>query len=128
MANAGPLWQTPLILLVVIAAAAWVAFHFRRANTLLQRWAAASGYRILDRQWRLLRRGPFFLTTSGGQEVYRVIVEDSAGNIRKAYVRCGGYFLGMLSNRVDVRWDANPGGPPGFPVIMPDHSPDERWQ
>ena len=37
--------------------------------------------------------------------IYYVTVRDSAGRTRHAWVRCGGYFLGMLSDNMDVRWE-----------------------
>ena len=115
-----------LVVLLIAGAMAGLVFHFSRAGTLLDRWAASNGFVILEREWRPLVRGPFFFTTSKGQEVYRVVVRDRVGTIRKGYVRCGGFLLGMLSDNVEVRWDAEPLHRPGFPVILPnDRPPDE---
>ena len=116
--NSTPLF--PLFaLLVVVLAAASVIFHYTRAGILLDRWAAENGYRILHRELRRLRRGPFFFTTSTGQEVYRVTVEDLQGGVRSGYVRCGSWVLGMLSSNMEVRWDEPPIHRPGFPVVFP---------
>ncbi len=82
-----------------------IAWHFSRSRSLLEQWAAANGYRIISAQYRNLVRGPFFWTTSKGQTVYRVTVEDADGRQRDGWVRCGGWFLGLLSDRVQVRWD-----------------------
>ena len=63
-------------------------------------------YRIVRQEYRTFFRGPFFWSSSKGQTVYYVVVEDSAGARQSGYVRCGGWWLGLLSVRVEVRWDA----------------------
>jgi hypothetical protein len=82
-----------------------IVWHFSRSRGLLEKWAAANGFRIIESNYRNLVRGPFFWTTSKGQTVYRVTVEDARGQRRSGWVRCGGFFLGLLSDRVTVRWD-----------------------
>ena len=106
--------------------AASVVFHYTRSGILLDLWAAENGYRILERELRRFRRGPFFFTTSKGQEVYRVVVEDCQGAVRGGYVRCGSWVLGMLSSHVEVRWDPELIHQPGFPVVFPPDRTDEQ--
>lgn len=97
-----------MFFIVLIFAAIGIAsifWDFSRSDSLLNRWAASSGLRILECERRYLRRGGFFWTTSKGQVVFYVTVEDREGGVRHAYVRVGGHWLGLLSDRVDVRWD-----------------------
>jgi hypothetical protein len=82
-----------------------LVWHFGRSSSLLHQWAAQNGYRIISQQYRNFFKGPFFWTSGKGQTVYYVVVEDSIGNSRRGWVRCGGWFLGLLSNNVEVRWD-----------------------
>ena len=82
-----------------------IAWHFGRSRSLLETWAAENGYRIISSQYRFLARGPFFWTTSKSQSVYRVEVQDPAGRRRTGYVRCGTWLGGLLSNKVEARWD-----------------------
>ncbi len=82
-----------------------IMWPFWRSGDLIDRWAAAHGYRVVDRQYCWFWQGPFFFTTSKGQTVYRVTVELPDGGHRRGYVRCGGWWFGLLSERVDVRWD-----------------------
>ena len=114
-----------VVILFVVLGIASLIFHFSRAKTMLERWAARNGLRLLEREARILARGPFFLSTATGQEVFRILVQDQQGQVRRGYVRCGGFLFGMLSDRVDVRWDADPPRQPGFPVVFPD-APDRR--
>jgi hypothetical protein len=102
---------------IAITAITW---RFHRGQTLLRRWAASSGYRLHDHEVRWLVRGPFFWTTSKAQMVYRVTVEDNTGHLRRGWVRCGSWLGGLLSDRVDVRWDDGGVYQPGFPVITKD--------
>ena len=97
----------PIILIgivgVAIAAASWW-WCTSRARDLIDNWATQCGFRVVDSRYCWFWNGPFFLTTSKGQMVYYVTVEDRDGRVRRAWVRCGGWFLGMMSDRVDVEW------------------------
>jgi hypothetical protein len=86
----------------VVAALAWQS----RSQSLMVRWAAQHGYQILHYEYRTFRRGPFFWTTSRGQTVYYVEVLDGQGERHKGWLRCGGWFVGLLSNQVEVRWES----------------------
>ena len=90
------------VLLIGIVSLTW---HFSRSRGMLERWAAENGYQLLSDEYRWISRGPFFWTTGKGQTVYRVSVRDSAGRVRNGWVKCGGFFLGLLSDKVQVRWD-----------------------
>ena len=94
-----------LILLVIAAAAVSLFWHFSRSRSILENWAAQNGYEILERQYRTFFKGPFFWTSSRGQMVYYVKVRDQSGQVRTGWVRCGGWFLGMFSDKADVRWE-----------------------
>jgi hypothetical protein len=89
---------------VLIFLALW--WHFGRSSSLLHQWAAKNGYRIVRQEYRYFFKGPFFWTSSKGQTVYYVVVEDSGGTRRSGWVRCGGWWLGLVSDNVEVRWDA----------------------
>jgi len=91
-----------LAVVFMIASAIW---YYRRAQSLLQRWADENGLQIMASQHRILDRGPFFWTTGRGQVVYYVTVVDAAGRTRRGYVRCGSFWGGLLSDKTEVRWD-----------------------
>jgi hypothetical protein len=88
--------------IVVIGSMAW---HFSRSRSVLEQWAVENGFEILHSEYRNLVRGPFFWTTSKGQTVYYVRVRDSKGTERSGWVRCGGWFLGLMTDRAEVRWE-----------------------
>jgi hypothetical protein len=77
----------------------------RRAEQLLDQWAADNGVQIVQREYRLFRKGPFFWTSGRGQLVYYFIAQDRFGMQRAGWARCGSWFLGMLSDRIEVRWE-----------------------
>jgi hypothetical protein len=104
------------VLVLVIAIVFW---HCNRSAAILQKWADDNGYQILEKEFRHFFKGPFFLTASKNQSVYRVTVLDKGGQERSGWVVCGGWWLGMLSDHVKVRWDE---------VTQPAQSPmRDRW-
>jgi hypothetical protein len=78
---------------------------YRRADRMLTEWAARHGYRIIESQRHKLWKGPFLLSSSNNQVVYRVTVQDAQGNIRRGWVRCGNYRFGPWKKLIDVKWD-----------------------
>ncbi len=83
----------------------FLAWHFRRSRDLVERWANANAYTIVAIERRHICAGPFFWLRGRGHEVFRIVVRDSRGEQRGAYVRTGGWFLGQLSEDVTVKWD-----------------------
>ena len=103
MNNGGPAVFVFLIVIVlVILSMTWT---FSRSTSIIETWARENGYRLLSSEYRWLAKGPYFFRTSKGQTVYRVTVQDAQGRTRSGYVRCGGWMFGLLSDKVDVRWD-----------------------
>src|SRR5262249_34539903 len=92
----------PLVIALGVFATYW---DFSRARAMLERWAQRNGFHIVGRHYSNLSKGPFFWTTSRGQVVYRITVEAGGGVGPSGWARCGGWFLGMLSDRVQVVWD-----------------------
>lgn len=89
---------------VVFAIAVYI-WHFSRSSALLMQWAHDNGFEILHHDYRYFNRGPFFWTSSKWQTVYHVKVSDRDGHIRTGWVRCGSFLLGVMSDRVEVRWE-----------------------
>lgn len=98
----GFIFMAALVIFVVIFTLAW---RYGRSGSLLSKWAAQNGYRIIHKEYRFLRKGPFFWTLANGQAVYYVVALDSAGNKGRGWVRCGSWWFGLLSDKVEVRWD-----------------------
>jgi hypothetical protein len=75
--------------------------HFGRSSSLLQQWVAQNGHRVVRQEYRTFFRGPFFWTTTKGQTVYYVAVEDPTGKQRAGWE----LVVWPWSNSVEVRWD-----------------------
>ena len=93
-----------MLALVGVVVVLLVVWSHGRAQALLRGWAERNGYRLLHQECRYFFKGPFFWTSGRNQVVYRVTVEDAAGR-RSGFVRVGGWFFGLLSDQVEVRWD-----------------------
>lgn len=94
-----------VVVILVIVAFASLALRFSRSQSVLDQWADENGFEILHSEYRNFFRGPFFLTTSKGQTVYYVRIRDRQGVERAGWVRCGGWFLGLMSDKAEVRWE-----------------------
>src|SRR5689334_4578654 len=94
-----------LIVAVLALVLMFWRWQLRRGDEILRNWAAASGYRIVDQEYKPFFTGPFFWTTAKGQMVYRVLVDDMKGHTRSGWVRCGSWLWGVWSDQADVRWD-----------------------
>ena len=97
-----------------------IVWTFSRSAKMLEEWARANGFRLLEKEYRWFTKGPFFWRSGKNQTVYRITVQDSQGQVHRGWARCGGWFMGLWSNQVDVRWDEQPRHQPGFPVVMHD--------
>jgi hypothetical protein len=93
------------VTLAVLLAASLMFWHLKRSRELLERWADDNRYQIVESSYRHLLRGPFFWTSSKGQTVYRVTVRDAKGVERSGWVRCGSWWTGLFSDKVEVRWE-----------------------
>ncbi len=104
MDNALPAMGFVIFLIVAVA---MVTVHFSRAESILKQWAEENGYEIISSEHRWFG-GAFLWKKSRGQEVYYVTVRTLNGQIRRGWVRCGGWFLGTLSDQAAVEWDEYP--------------------
>jgi hypothetical protein len=97
----------PVLLILVFLAFGVVMtiWTFSRARQILEGWAADKGYQIVSSQFRWLRRGPFFWTSSKGQMVYYVVVRTPHGRTRRGWVRCGGFFWGVMRDKAEAKWE-----------------------
>jgi hypothetical protein len=80
-------------------------WNVARSQAMLSRWAAENDYQILDSNYRLFCRGPFFWNSSKSQSVFRVTILDRQGHTHTGWVRCGSWVLGLWSEQTEVRWD-----------------------
>jgi hypothetical protein len=115
-----------IVLAILLAGICAMGWHYGRAQTLLDRWAVRCGVKLVAAEYRWIARGPFWWRASRGQAVFRVEVIDGFGQYHRGWVRCGSWYLGLLSDTADAVWDVPkaPTGPRGFPVIVkppPDH-------
>jgi len=94
-------------IVIILIAVCWVAlsatWHWFRSRFLLKQWAKTHGYELVKMTMSWTKIGPF--CPSKRQGVYQIRVRDGRGRERRGWVRCGGYFLGFLVDKVGVEWD-----------------------
>lgn len=90
--------------LLIGLSAGFTYWKFTRSRILLEQWAHRNEYSIVKSERRSIVTGPFVWTSSRNQTIYFVTITDKTGKRRNVWVRCGGYYLGALSDEVDVRW------------------------
>lgn len=98
-----------LILLIIVTAILVLAITayliIGRSKKIVQAWADSQGYELLKCHYRAARKGPFLLTSSSGQTTCRISIRTSDGRIKNGWIKCGGFFLGIMNNKVKVVWD-----------------------
>ena len=100
-----------LILILFVIVAIIFAFAFAtylivgRSKKIVQAWADSNGYELLECQYRANRISPFLLTCSSGQTVCKISVRTQDGRVRNGWIKCGGFFLGIMNDKVKVVWD-----------------------
>ena len=94
-----------VFVVITVLAIASFAWSCSRSETIIDRWARANGFRVLNVEQRFVRTGPFFFRHGKGQTIYHVTVQDAQDRARSGYVRCGGWFAGLLSDAAAVEWD-----------------------
>ena len=92
----------PLVILVVGATLWWSR---SQSMTIIRKWAQENGYEVVSAEPRNILRGPFWFRSAKNQTVYYITVRDRAGAMRRGWVRCGSWLLGLLNDAVTVKWE-----------------------
>jgi hypothetical protein len=77
----------------IIAIAAWGVVRLRRGRAAIQAAMELEGYEVLRMERRIMRQGPFWLTTTPSQIVFRVLVLEPNGRQRTVWARWGRRWL-----------------------------------
>ena len=99
-----PFEALAFVLATAIFTAGLISWRKNRVRGILNRWAAENGFVIVDYKWRPFG-GPFLWATLVKQNIYSVRIKDAEGCVRCAWVRCGGWALGILEDRTEVKWE-----------------------
>lgn len=83
-----------------------IVFHVVWAKYRIKQWALRNSYKIIECKICLVNLGPFsYFGTSGGQSVFKIEVVSFEGKTKTGYARAGGFFFGLLRDRMEVKWD-----------------------
>ena len=81
-----------------------MTYHKNSGLKEVERWAKKEELEILSSEYRWVKRGPYFIASSNQQRIFYVTVRDKSGNIKRCWVKVGGFFLGLLSDNIDISW------------------------
>lgn len=87
-----------------------IFWQAHRSGEMISKWAVAHGYEVVEKKQPLVNLGPFRWENPRGRTFYHVTIRNGEGQTRSGWVSCGAEWLGLLSTKVEVRWDA--GEPP----------------
>jgi hypothetical protein len=93
--------------ILVIAYLSW-QWESNRSQKLIEQWTSEHGYELISANRSYWKIGTPFWATSKSQRVYRLVARDQQGNVYSGYALCGGRFMGLWSDRVEVKWDDAP--------------------
>lgn len=83
-----------------------VFFMSRRCMSNYRRWMKENGLVEVSREDRMLFKGPFFGKAGADSVVFRGVYRDASGGTRKAFLRCGSHWRGLLGHHeLEVVWD-----------------------
>ena len=83
-----------------------IVWQARRSSRMIAGRADEHDYTVLEKKQPIVNLGPFRWENPHGRTFYRVVVRDGGGREHRGWVCCGAEWLGLFSNRVEVRWDA----------------------
>lgn len=94
-------------LIVLSAVVLQGVYRFSKARRLVREWAETRGVRIVSMHWEVFPSGPVASAAFGKHIVYDVSFVDTDGQSRRCWAKCGGWWLGLLSDTVEVVWPAD---------------------
>ncbi len=94
----------PAIIFIILLTI-FMTYHKNSGLKEVERWAKKEGLEILSSEYRWVKRGPYFIASSNQQRIFYVTVRDKSGNIKRCWVKVGGFFLGLLSDNIYISWE-----------------------
>jgi hypothetical protein len=93
-----------LLLISGVVVFTYVTWCFTRARFILYRWAKDNGFHLLN--FKAVVSGPpkWDWTSSRSQVLYSVHICNKDGQERRGWVRCGSFWAGVFSDKVEVKW------------------------
>lgn len=90
---------------IVIPPTVIVVWHRYRCYAILRQWEARQPY-----AWFEYQRRPYFQELSvrdtfSRETFYQIAVRNRKGRLRHGWLRCGSWWLGSFTNRIQVSWE-----------------------
>ena len=79
--------------------------RLRKARSILDKWAKSQNIEIISAKPRSIFCGLFSIRGSKSQQVFQITTRMSNGQTRQGYANCGTMIMGLMSEKVNVRWE-----------------------
>jgi hypothetical protein len=93
----------------------------------IKKWESEKGWEIVRCERRRFASPWMFSNTAQGIYHVTVLYQEGQPRMRRAWLRCGGWFLGWKTEKVEMRWDGLsqplPEPAPGPPPSQPQDDP-----
>lgn len=98
-----------LILLLLLPPFIWLGvFFYKRIKARLvadlEEWAKRKGYKILELEFRIFRKGPYLFRSNPETQLVWFITIDDNGQERKGFVKQGTFVRGLTVRTYQIRW------------------------
>lgn len=90
---------------IVIPPTVIVVWHRYRRYVILPQWEARQPYVWVEYQRRPYFIEPSFRDAFSRETFYQITAYNRKGRIRRGWLRCGSWWLGSFTNRVQVSWE-----------------------
>ncbi len=99
------LWWFTIVGFIVVLVILSIVWSHSRSKGMIEQWATENGLHLVDSSYCWFKIGTPFWAANKNHTLYRVTMQDDSGHLMLGYALCGSFFMGLLSDRVEVKWD-----------------------
>ena len=90
---------------IVISPSALVVWQRYRRYAILRQWEARQPYVWIEYKKRHYFKEPSLRDAFTRETFYQITAYNRKGRIRRGWLRCGSWWLGSFTNRIQVSWE-----------------------
>ncbi len=99
------LWWVIIATIVIGFAVLSFVWSRSRSVRMIEQWAVENDLKLVSASHCWFKIGTPFWASNKNHTLYYITVQDEDDHILSGFALCGGFFMGLLSDRVEVKWD-----------------------